>query len=134
MYNELQYEGFAYLGLGIFVLMLVAIIFVALELIKNRGRCLRKNWIELLVGVIISIGLILFAASPVVTWNDKLLFVLTDSSTLTHYWSIFRATGRIIWPVNYLIYVAVIVCNAKLWDSIFEKGDCNIKKQQLLGL
>ena len=133
MYNELQYEGFAYLGLGIFVLMLVAVIFVALELIKNRGRCLRKNWIELLVGVIISIGLILFAASPVVTWNDKLLFVLTDSSTLTHYWRIFRATGRIIWPVNYLIYVAVIVCNAKLWDSIFEKRRLQYKKTAVVG-
>lgn len=132
MYNELQYEGFAYLGLGIFVLMLFAVIFVVLDLIKNKGKCMKKNWIEILVGVIISIGLILFAASPIVTWNDKLLFVLTDSSTLTHYWSIFRATGRIIWPVNYLIYVAVIVCNTKLWDIIFEKSRLQGKKTAIV--
>lgn len=132
MYNELQYEGFAYLGLGIFVLMSIAVIFVVLELIKNKGQCMKKNWIEILVGVIISVGLILFAASPVVTWNDKLLFVLTDSSTLTHYWSIFRATGRIIWPVNYLIYIVVIVCNAKLWDSVLENGRRQYRKTAVI--
>ena len=87
-----------------------------------------KNWIEILVGVVVSVGLIVFAASPIVTWNDKLLFVLTDSSTLTHYWSIFRATGRIIWPVNYLIYIVVIVCNAKLWDSVLEKSRLQYRK------
>lgn len=64
-----------------------------------------------------SVGLIVFAASPVVTWNDRLLFVLTDSSTLTHYWSIFRSTGRIVWPVCYLIYIVVIVCNGKIWEN-----------------
>lgn len=132
MYNELQYEGFAYLGLGIFVLMSIAVIFMVLELIKNKGQCMKKNWIEILVGVIISVGLILFAASPVVTWNDKLLFVLTDSSTLTHYWSIFRATGRIIWPVNYLIYIVVIVCNAKLWDSILENSRMQYRKTAVI--
>ena len=67
--------------------------------------------------MLVVVGLVVFAASPVVTWNDKLLFILTDSSTLTRYWSIFRSTGRIIWPVNYLIYTAVIVCNARLWNS-----------------
>lgn len=128
MYNELQYEGFAYLGLGIFVLMFIAVIFVILDLIKNKGKCIKKNWIEILAGVLVCVGLIMFAASPVVTWNDKLLFVLTDSSTLTHYWSIFRATGRIIWPVNYLVYVTVIVCNAKLWDIVFEKSRLQYKK------
>ena len=132
MYNELQYEGFAYLGLGIFVLMSIAVIFVVLELIKNKSKCMKKNWIEILVGVIVSVGLIVFAASPIVTWNDKLLFVLTDSSTLTHYWSIFRATGRIIWPVNYLIYIVVIVCNAKLWDSVLEKSRLQYRKTAVI--
>lgn len=132
MYNELQYEGFAYLGLGIFVLMSIAVIFVVLELIKNKGQCMKKNWIEILAGMIISVGLILFAASPVVTWNDKLLFVLTDSSTLTHYWSIFRATGRIIWPVNYLIYIVVIACNAKLWDSVLENSRLQYRKTAVI--
>lgn len=117
MYHELQYEGFAYLGLGILVLLMMAAVFFMVVLIKSKGNCIKKNWVEIFAGSLVVIGLVVFAASPVVTWNDKLLFVLTDSSTLTHYWGIFRSTGRIIWPVNYLIYTAVIVCNAKLWNS-----------------
>ena len=80
-----------------------------------------------------TVGLVVFAASPVVTWNDKLLFVLTDSSTLTHYWSIFRSTGRIIWPVNYMIYIAAIVCNAKLWERVFEKSGGSGRKAAAAG-
>ncbi|MDE6054979.1 MAG: hypothetical protein K2G55_14750, partial [Lachnospiraceae bacterium] len=117
MYHESQYEGFAYLGIGIFVLMAFAAVLIMLELVRNHGRRIREHYIGIVIGILISIGLILFAASPVVTWNDKLLFILTDSSTLTHYWSIFRSSGRIIWPVCYLIYIVVIVCNEKLWGE-----------------
>lgn len=118
MYYESQYEGFAYLGLGIFILAAVTIIFILAETVQRRGKWLQGYFAEVLSGILISIGLILFAASPIVTWNDKLLFVLTDSSTLTNYWSIFRATGRIIWPVCYLIYMVVIVCNRRIWSNI----------------
>lgn len=118
MYYESQYEGFAYLGIGIFVLMAVAGVYIVLELVRNRGGCVRRHWAGIVTGVLVAVGLIMFAASPVVTWNDKLLFVLTDSSTLTHYWSIFRSSGRIVWPVCYLIYMVVIVCNAKMWDGL----------------
>ncbi|MDE6220499.1 MAG: hypothetical protein K2G51_08750, partial [Lachnospiraceae bacterium] len=121
MYHESQYEGFAYLGIGIFVLMGEAAVFIILELITNRGGHIRKYCTETVIGILVSTGLILFAASPAVTWNDKLLFVLTDSSTLTHYWSIFRASGRIVWPVCYLIYLVVIVCNGRLWEQYVTK-------------
>lgn len=117
MYCDGQYEGFAYLGIGIFGLMAVAVVYLMLELVRNHGGSMRRYVIEILVGILISVGLIVFAASPVVTWNDRLLFVLTDSSTLTHYWSIFRSTGRIVWPVCYLIYIVVIVCNGKIWEN-----------------
>lgn len=122
MYNESQYEGFAYLGLGIFILMAVAVVFLAVDIVKNRGQCIRKNMCCIAVGLLISAGLTVFAASPMVTWNDRLLFVLTDSSTLTHYWSIFRATGRIIWPVYYLIYISVIVCCGRMWGKYANVG------------
>ncbi|MDE7415519.1 MAG: hypothetical protein K2N44_04255 [Lachnospiraceae bacterium] len=116
MYHDGQYEGFAYLGIGIFVLLIAAIVFFILELVKNRCRRIKIYYAEIIAGILISAGLILFAASPFVTWNDKLLFVLTDSSTLTHYWSIFRSSGRIVWPVCYLIYVVAIICNGKIWQ------------------
>ncbi len=122
MYRDGQYEGFAYLGLGIFVLLAATAVFLVLELVRNYGRSIRNHGIGIFVGILVSVGLILFAASPEVTWNDRLLFVLTDSSTLTHYWSIFRSSGRIVWPVCYLIYTAAIVCNAKLSDRYCKNG------------
>lgn len=127
MYHELQYEGFAYLGLGIFVLLTTVAVFVVMDLTKNGGSCIKGKRMEILTAGLMAAGLVVFAASPVVTWNDRLLFVLTDSSTLTHYWSIFRSTGRIIWPVDYMIYLAAIACNAKLWEIIFEKNSRRYK-------
>lgn len=127
MYHELQYEGFAYLGLGIFVLLTTVAAFVVMDLTRNGGSCIKGKRMEILTAGLMAAGLVVFAASPVVTWNDRLLFVLTDSSTLTHYWSIFRSTGRIIWPVNYMIYLAAIACNAKLWEIIFEKNSRRYK-------
>ena len=127
MYHELQYEGFAYLGLGIFVLLTTVAVFVVMDLTKNGGSCIKGKRMEILTAGLMAAGLVVFAASPVVTWNDRLLFVLTDSSTLTHYWSIFRSTGRIIWPVDYMIYLAAIACNAQLWEIIFEKNSRRYK-------
>lgn len=115
-YYDGQYEGFAYLGLGVFVLLAVAFGYLWVNVYKKKKP--DRNFV--LYGsmyVLMCVGLILFAASPEVTFGDRLLFVLTDSSTLTHYWGIFRSTGRIVWPVCYLIDIGVIVCN----DRLFEK-------------
>lgn len=43
MYDELQYEGFAYLGLGIFVLLIVTAVFCVVVLTKKKEGCMKKN-------------------------------------------------------------------------------------------
>jgi len=127
-YHEGQYEGFAYLGLGVFLLLVAAAVFLARFWVQNlrlkqRDDSGKKNGVgrdSVMYGavyVLMSVGLIMFAASPEVTFGDKLLFILTDSSTLTHYWGMFRSSGRIIWPVCYLIMVGVIACNDRLFTK-----------------
>lgn len=119
-YADGQYEGFAYLGLGVFILLLLALIYFLISV--KRIRQINKDiWIYGIVYVLMSLGLIIFAASPVVTYNDKLLFILTDSSRVADCWSIFRSTGRIVWPVCYLIFTGVIVCNDRLWKNFMNK-------------
>jgi len=116
-YHDGQYEGFAYLGLGVFLLMAAALVYIFISRYKKK----KPDRDFVLYGsmyVLMSAGLILFAASPEVTFGGKLLFVLTDSSTLLHYWSMFRSSGRVVWPVCYLIMIGVIVCN----DRLFRKG------------
>lgn len=120
-YTDGQYEGFAYLGLGIFLLLFIALIYVGIYFVKGRGKKPGDFWMYAAVYFLMSAGLILFAASPQVSFNDKLLFEYPYSSTLYHYWSIFRSTGRIVWPVCYLIYIGVIICNDKLWKNYVKK-------------
>lgn len=114
MYYESQYEGFAYLGLGVIILLVAAAVY-AVICIKNKKS--RESIIYAVGYIIISLVLIAFAASPEVTFNDKLIFQLPYSSTLYRIWSIFRSTGRIVWPVCYFIYILVVVCNDRLWKT-----------------
>ncbi len=119
-YKDGQYEGFAYLGLGIFILMAVALIYAAVRIARKKEKVSGDFVIYGIMYLLMSAGLILFAASPEVSFNDKLLFEYPHSSTLYHYWGIFRSTGRIVWPVCYLIYMGVIVCNDRLWKKYFK--------------
>lgn len=120
-YHDGQYEGFAYLGLGVFLLLVIALVYFVRSVYwgvrTGKPKVDREFVLYSVMYVLISVGLILFAASPEVTFGDKLLFILTDSSTLTHYWSMFRSSGRIVWPVCYLIMIGVIVCNDRLFSK-----------------
>ncbi len=117
-YRDGQYEGFAYLGLGVYLLLAAALVYVVRLALKRVRFAQRKDKADFIlygtVVILMSVGLILFAASPEVTFGDKLLFVLTDSSTLTHYWGMFRSSGRIVWPVCYLIMIGAVVCCDRL--------------------
>jgi hypothetical protein len=112
-----QYEGFAYLGLGIFVLAVLAFVYFMINLINDKDSLGKSKdfWLYGVVYLLMSIGLIMFAASPIVTWNDKILFRYPYSSTLYHYWGYFRSSGRVVWPVCYLIFIGVLVCNNSFW-------------------
>ena len=64
--------------------------------------------------IFMSMGLILFAASPTITWNDKLVFQLPYSSMLYKYWGIFGSCGRMAWPVVYFFMIFGITSISKL--------------------
>ncbi|MCM1181989.1 MAG: DUF6311 domain-containing protein [Roseburia sp.] len=114
-YRDGQYEGFAYLGLGVFILLLSGIVYIIVSIIRGSVAKSRDFRLYGAVYLLMIVGLILFAASPEVSLNDRLLFQYPYSSTLYHYWSIFRSSGRMIWPVCYLLYIGGIVGNDRLW-------------------
>lgn len=91
-YRDGQYEGFAYLGIGIYILLIFAVIYMVIILIRAKKTCNRDTVIYVIMYTLIILGLVTFAVSPQVSFGNRLLFVLTDSSTLTHYWSIFRSS------------------------------------------
>lgn len=124
MYHEGQYEGFAYLGVGIYLFLMAAFVYiirVLAEIYLKRRQLNRDKLIYTGICAVMMFGLTVFAASPQVSFGNQLLFVLTDSSTITRYWSIFRASGRVIWPVYYLIMIGSVACYDRCWKS-FGRG------------
>ncbi len=99
-YTQGQYEGFSYLGMGIILLCACGIVLM----IKNICRR-KKPSVYQIMTVLMSVGLIVMAASPTITWNDKLLLQLPYSSTIYKYWGIFGSCGRMAWPVVYFLMV-----------------------------
>ena len=98
-----QYEGFNYLGLGMFVLMLTLL----LRFRSLAGICsaIRIN----LPLLILCLMYLLFALSNKISWGNQLLFSINLNTEIMKVVSIFRSSGRFFWPVYYLLYLSVIV-------------------------
>jgi hypothetical protein len=103
-----QYGGNAYLGFGlisgIVILMSIALKTVKLKMIYENKLKVRK--IVFIAGLIFIF--FIFALSPTITLNSCVLFTYPLPKIIEYCWSIFRATGRMIWPVVYVVMVLVI--------------------------
>lgn len=99
-----QHEGFAYLGLGVFSLTVLA-----LALATPRVPRVRADVMLVLACLV----LFLFALSPVVTIGTHTLVAYRPE-----WWgplATFRASGRMIWPVVYAgLFAAVAVVSRRL--------------------
>ncbi len=117
VYQEGQYEGFAYLGLGLIIMLVGACVW----LVKNQKvwrSCWRQLRMKFVIAVGVILGLTILAASPKITFNSHLLLELPDIDRIMRYWSIFGSSGRLIWPVYYLLYLLAIVGVCKLVDVL----------------
>ena len=104
-----NYDAFAYLGLGALVaLPLAAAVLAARRRLDVRGL-LRRHWMLAAVCLILT----LFAVSHVVTANGATLLELPLSAPLLQLCSVFRSSGRMFWPVYYLLLLAAFVWLAR---------------------
>lgn len=104
-----QYEGFNYLGLGI----LLALMFAAWRSLagKHRDRlsaATRVSELPDLPLIIVAMALSILAISNRVTWGTHVLFIAPIPSRIQPALNIFRASGRMFWPVHYLLILAAI--------------------------
>jgi hypothetical protein len=97
-----QYEGFAYLGLG--VLILAAYAFAHL---LAQPRCWRAQqfWLPLLA---VCIALFAAALSHKITLGSRVLVEIPWPPNILKALSVFRASGRFVWPLYYLLLWAVL--------------------------
>ncbi len=100
-----QYEGLAYLGLGMLFLAPIAIVAYC----KNR-KIKRKSYknISRISMVVFFVGFSVAAISPVISIGDRKITVPIPE-LLARLWSVFRSSGRLIWPVYYLILLMICV-------------------------
>ena len=110
-----DYEGFAFLGVGIIVLLFISLY----EVFKNKlllNTIFSKKNIYLLS---LSILLFLFAITNKITLGTLVLFEFDLPEFFKIFTSPLRSSGRMVWLLFYLIYCAIffILANSKHLQS-----------------
>lgn len=95
-----DYGGFSYLGLGILGLLFVGLY----ETLKSHG--LEWNAKRLAPLVLLSLCLYLFAISNHIAFGSHEIISYGVPAPVEPLTRIFRAAGRMFWPVFYVIYIA----------------------------
>jgi len=114
-----QYEGFMYLGLGIFFILFVLFVYsmgVLFKKIKRRDPLMHRASFfrsHLLLLYVLIILYTLFAVTHVVTLDDKVLFKMPAPKLITKVGDVFRASARFFWPAYYLMILFAIIALVK---------------------
>lgn len=107
MVTDSQHEGFAYLGLGLLFLIIIAFIIVVVNFKKIKIAFL-------LPLILLLIGFTLFAISNQVSYGSKVLFEYPTLAIFKKLGNIFRAIGRFVWPLYYFLIIGSIIIIAKI--------------------
>ncbi|MBE5869598.1 MAG: hypothetical protein E7293_11760 [Lachnospiraceae bacterium] len=102
-----QVEGYSYLGAGILVMLPFSVI---LCLWNNRKEMEKAQWwrtvaLQCFPWVVVCVICLVMSVSPTVTYNNRVLFHIPIPNIVEKLWSIFRATGRFVWPVVYILII-----------------------------
>lgn len=118
-----QVEGFSYLGLGMIVLLAVAILltlFYIYRLRKIRSNEKKEANIDLPGIFCIILCFIVFtflALSPTATILEHTLYQIAYPDWIYKILSVFRSTGRLIWPVYYGVMSIGFIGLARLFPK-----------------
>jgi len=120
-YGPMQYEGAAYLGLGLIAGCIILIAYVILKRISIK--CLFKGHYRRMSLMITCVLFAVFATSPVIALGDRLLLRIPYTTFMNRALGIFRSNGRFVWPVFYIIiFMLVRAVGAHLNDGFGVKG------------
>ena len=91
-----QYEGYAYLGLGLIVLIITTFALSFSQLSKSR-RWLNTHRLETVLGALLFGSLVTIAILPTITVNAKILVSIPVSGVIKKLFDVFRSNGRFLW-------------------------------------
>lgn len=110
--TEQQYEGFAYLGLGMLILLLTMFLYVIIKLIFYKKNMFKNQ--SLLPLFVLTLFLTVFAITNKVTYNENTLFSFDVPEIILKIGGVFRASARFIWLLYYLFLFFSIIIFAKI--------------------
>lgn len=113
--NAGQYEGDAYLGAGALVLLIFALAFVSGAFYKGKDNLIftRQNQ-RFYISIVLLMGIFLFlAVAPKITCGHYVVLEFSYPVLINKLLSMFRATGRFMFPVLYMIVLFSIVAVVK---------------------
>jgi len=106
-----QYEGFMYLGVGLMVLIVLALVYgLVTKNFKNNFKHKKYLWPLFWLAMALAV----FAITNRITYNDSLLLEIPVPKFVLKFGGIFRASGRFFWVAYYLIILFSIVVFAKI--------------------
>jgi hypothetical protein len=114
-----QYEGYMYLGLGIYLLISLLIFYYCFVFIKRNMHNRKSQGImstgnKRLIPLFVLVALLtIFSITLVITWSDKVLFRIPAPAFFVHLEEVFRASSRFFWIPYYLIVLFTIIGFAK---------------------
>ena len=114
-YTNGQYEGFSYLGLGVIILLLVASVYYIWKVITKQLAINIWKW-AVTGGVLLCFTVL--AASQYISFGTHLLIELPDIDIIIRYWSTFGSSGRLIWPVYYIVMFFAVIGTLKMIEEI----------------
>lgn len=111
--NYFQYEGMAYLGVGILMLFVI----VAGGLVFRKFRKVPESAFHstrIYGRVTVALVAVSFAAAvfPNVSYNDIILMWIPCPKRIEDILSIFRSNGRLIWPAMYILVTCALAFTA----------------------
>lgn len=126
--QDTQFEGYGYLGAGFIILIMISTLKFG-AILKCSNEKIRHNRniaISLFIVLLISF---IFSTSPNVSVNDVMICSIQVPDIVVKLWSIFRATGRGVWIIVYVVMfinLRIIQSFEKKWLSYFVLIGCFI--------
>lgn len=111
-----QYEGYAYLGVGMLTLLFVTLAnLIRARLRRRTGPTPLQGQAPLLLcSSLICLAALIVAASFRVTWGQHILFEYRVPEILLKVWDAFRSSGRFAWICVYFLFLFAICADVHL--------------------
>ena len=108
-YQNKEIEGFSYLGISGIIFFII----FSINFFKKKYKIFFQN----LNWVIIIVPFLIISISNNINFGDLNIISIDLNKFVYAFFSIFRASGRMIWPIYYIIFIVGIIFTFKYFKS-----------------